>query len=302
MKKITFNTLPEAIAVLIDRVEKIEKILSKRTSQLKTKSVSDKKSKAKKQEVPAGLLSVKEAGKYLKMSLVNLYSYVKNKKVPFEKRGRRLYFSKTALENWNKSRNQKTSSDTITIKDAERLFKVPASTIYYKIKTQNVNPVVKRGNKLLYSKRELINAFGVSSKRGRKPSKSVKPLKTAKQAKPSNEKAEKPAKTLKAKTAVKASKITKKAKPGRKAKPVIKTAAKSTAKPVAKPAAKPAAKPGKTSKPAKPAKLQKKSKPAKPAKISLPKPQVTPAPEAGPQSEGVPPTLPTPQSNNETKE
>lgn len=289
MKKITFNTLPEAIAVLIDRVEKIEKILSKRTSQLTTKSVAVKKSKANKQEVPAGLLSVKEAGKYLKMSLVNLYSYVKNKKVPFEKRGRRLYFSKTALENWNKSRNQKTTSDTITIKDAERLFKVPASTIYYKIKIQNIKPVVKRGNKLLYSKRELISAFSTSSKRGRKPTKSAKPLKAAKQAKPSNEKSEK---TVKARTVAKASKTTKKAKPGRKAKPAITAKTKPAAKPTAKPARK-------TSKAAKPAKPQKKSKPSKPAKISLPKPEAIPTPAAGPQSEGVPPAT---QSNNEPKE
>jgi excisionase family DNA binding protein len=293
MKKITFNTLPEAISELIDRVEKIEKILSKKASQLSTKSAPQKKRKTRRQEIPAGLLSVKEAGKLLKMSLVNLYSYVKNKKIPFEKKGRRLYFSKNALENWNKGRNEQVSSgDNITIKDAVKLLKVPASTIYYKIKSQKLKPAVKRGNKLLFSKRELINAFSTPVKRGRKALKTAKPAKTSKApkagatgkaAKTSKSNISKTVKVSKEKKSIKPSKPAKSAQAVKPAKPV-KTQKKAKAAKKVKPA--------KSTKPQ--AKVSKPSKPVKPAK-----PESAPKPEEGPKTENTNTPAAPPAENNQ---
>lgn len=305
MKKITFNTLPEAISELIDRVEKIEKLLNKRGTQLKTKSAPAPKGRGKgktrRQETPAGLLSVKEAGKLLKMSLVNLYSYVKNKKIPFEKRGRRLYFSRTALESWNKSRNEQVSGDNITIKDAVKLLKVPASTIYYKIKSQKLKPTVKRGNKLLFSKRELINSFSKPLKRGRKAA-NAKPAVKPASTKTTAVKAKKGKSAPAAKARV--AKTTKVSKRGRPAKAKQAQASKpAVEKPVAEKQGteKPVEKQAKKSKQAKVKKAPvkkvpvKKAKPSKPAKE--PKPEIPPSAETPAQ-----PETPAPGNGNSQPE
>lgn len=314
MKKITFNTLPEAISELINRVEKIERFLTKKPSQLKPKAAPDKKRKNKRQETPAGLLSVKEAGKYLKMSQVNLYSYVKNKKIPFEKKGRRLFFSKSALDSWNKNRSQLTaSSDSITIKDAAKLFKVPVATIYYKVRTQNIQPVAKSGNKFFFSKKELVGAFSTKAKRGRKAATTAKKASTAKAkksagvsktSKPSAVKSTKVAKATKTRKG--RGKVSAAAKPVKAEKQVSQAAEEKASK--AKARAKKAVKAKKTetkkAKAVKPAEARKATKSKKaPGAPRAPKPEEVRKPEEVTQPENVSgPSSPepeTPQTENQ---
>ncbi len=168
MKKVTFNTLPKAISELLDRVERIEQILSNKPRASQSKTVRTKKSKS--QGPPPDKLTVKEAGKYLNLSLVTLYSYIKNKKIPFEKQGRRLFFSKVDLEKWNQNRSYNGPSvpeGSITIKEAEKLLNVPSSTLYYFIKSRKIQAVSKKGNQLLYSKKELTKALNKKNKKNK---------------------------------------------------------------------------------------------------------------------------------------
>jgi excisionase family DNA binding protein len=133
MKKVTFNTLPEAISELLDRVERIEQILGNKPRMSQSKTVKTKKSKS--QGPLPDKLTVKEAGKFLNLSLVTLYSYIKNNKIPFEKQGRRL-FSLKRIKKSNQNgpikpvRTRRQHHD----KRGEKLLNVPSSTLYYFIK------------------------------------------------------------------------------------------------------------------------------------------------------------------------
>ncbi len=304
MKKITFNTLPEAISELIVRIDKIERILSKKAERKEEKTSATKRTN-KRQETPAGLLSIKEAGKLLKMSVINLYSYVKNKKIPFEKRGRRLFFSKSALENWMKTRNQQIPADYITIKEAEKLLKVSATTIYYKIRSRKLKPAARRGNKLYYSKKDLISAFTKPATRGKKATKPAK-AKAAKTTKASKAKAGK----AKAKPAAKPGRPAKKAATAKSTKQVTPKAEKPAVAKAEKTAMAKAENPAKAkkavTKAAKKAKQVAKPKATKPKAVKAKK-QVKPAPVPVPETAPAPPNEKAPEppftpANNEPTE
>jgi len=176
MKKISFDTLPEAISELLERIERIEQLLGNKKGSIKAKSTQVKKSKRKR--LPPGQLTVKEAGKLLNISLVTLYSYVKNNKIPFEKQGRRLVFSQAELEKWIKERGERDASipqGSLTISEAEKALKVPSSTLYYTIKTRKIPAVYKKGNQLFYSKKELVKALNKKNKKTSKRRASRKP-------------------------------------------------------------------------------------------------------------------------------
>ena len=174
MKKVTYDTLPEAVAELLERVGQIEKLLTEKSPVKKTKkNKTSKPAKVKESRVEnKDLLTVQEASKFLNISVNNLYSYVKNNKIPFKKEKRRVYFSKTELENWNKDRNNKkqpASNDAITVKEAVKLLNVPAPRLYYHIKTKKIPVLSKKGNKLYYAKQSLVDEVSkVEKKRKRK--------------------------------------------------------------------------------------------------------------------------------------
>jgi excisionase family DNA binding protein len=170
MKKVTYDTLPEAVTELLERVGQIEKLLTKKEALLKTKKIKKSKSiqPQKSNEESEDLLSVQEASKLLNISANNLYAYVKFKKIPFKKENGRLGFSKQDLEKWNKTRSEKKqpkSADAITVKEAVKLLNVPAPNLYYFIKSRKIPVIAKKGNKLYYSKQIIIDSIG---KGGRK--------------------------------------------------------------------------------------------------------------------------------------
>lgn len=317
MKKITFDSMPEALSELIDKVGKLEKMLSGRKSGM---SVSKKKpvkkaTKAAKAKKTAGvgkdMLNLQQASRLLKLSKTNLYAYVKGKKIPFKKRGNRLYFSKPELEKWNKkkgavgSKGNAKVADAITVSQAAKLLKISPVTLYYHIKQLRIPVVLKKGRSLYYSKKVLVDAVGSKLRKQPKTktktqAKTARPKASAKavakKSKPVRAKKARPAKpAIDAKESkpageVKATKKTAKAaKPSKGSKPAKAAAKKSrpakTAAKESKPAetatkesrpSKAAGKPAKAAKkPAKAAKKTAKAKKAKkPATEKQPKPQV----------------------------
>ena len=173
MKKVSYDNLPEAIAELLERVKQIEELLTKKATIAKNKKINVSKFAEQKKlnKKDKDMLTVQEASKLLNISVISLYSYVKNRKIPFKKENRRLYFFKPELENWNKDRGNNTqqkSNDTITVKEAEKLFSVPSPTLYYYIKSRKIPFIAKKGNKLYFSKQaisDVINKEGKKNKR-----------------------------------------------------------------------------------------------------------------------------------------
>jgi len=85
-KPLTFDSLPEAVSRLIDKLDDIERLLQQKVS--------------KDQPDQEDLLIIKEASEFLHLSLPTIYALVSNRKIPFMKKGKRLYFSKKALTEW----------------------------------------------------------------------------------------------------------------------------------------------------------------------------------------------------------
>ncbi|WP_316795281.1 helix-turn-helix domain-containing protein [Pedobacter agri] len=82
MKKITFDNLPQAVALLLEKVEKLEDVLYGRQSETKI------------QEKPMG---VKEAAAFLELAVPTIYSKVSRGDLPAYKSGRKLYFDEAML-------------------------------------------------------------------------------------------------------------------------------------------------------------------------------------------------------------
>jgi len=70
------------------------------------------------------LLTIKQAGELLNLSVPTLYSYVQKAAIPVCKRGKRLYFSEQELREWvkagRKSTQKETESDADTFLKAKR--------------------------------------------------------------------------------------------------------------------------------------------------------------------------------------
>lgn len=104
MEDITFDKLPEAVARLFEKLNKIESLLQEQgpTSQPEFDQ----------------LLTIKEAAEFLNLSVPTIYDYVRKGKIPSSKKARRLYFSKKDLIEWIKG-GSKTTTAEITYR-AER--------------------------------------------------------------------------------------------------------------------------------------------------------------------------------------
>jgi excisionase family DNA binding protein len=62
---------------------------------------------------PGKLLSIKEASLFLNLAQQTLYGFTSQNKIPFIKKGKKLYFNKMDLENWLKD-GYDTTSDEIS--------------------------------------------------------------------------------------------------------------------------------------------------------------------------------------------
>ena len=95
IKPLTFDALPDAVSHLINQVDNIERLLQHKLI----------KSKSEENEV----LVIRQAADFLRLSLPTIYGLVSNRKIPFMKKGKRLYFSKHELSKWIAEGRKKTS-------------------------------------------------------------------------------------------------------------------------------------------------------------------------------------------------
>lgn len=94
MEAITFERMPEAIGIVLSRLENIEALLGQK--QLPAKSIEDQ------------ILTIEEAAALIKLSKNTIYNLVSSAVIPYSKKGKRLYFSKKELMAWLMSGRRKT--------------------------------------------------------------------------------------------------------------------------------------------------------------------------------------------------
>ena len=70
-------------------------------------------------EPPEQLLTIQEAAEFLNLAVPTVYSNVSKSKLPFMKRGNRLYFSRAELMAYIKGGRQKTNAELDAELDAE---------------------------------------------------------------------------------------------------------------------------------------------------------------------------------------
>lgn len=98
-EKLTFEQLPVAITEILERVKRIESLLTGE------KIASD---------IQGEMLDIKEASAFLKLAVATIYSKVCRGEIPATKPGRQLYFNKTELVEWLKQKRKKTAQELIS--------------------------------------------------------------------------------------------------------------------------------------------------------------------------------------------
>jgi excisionase family DNA binding protein len=93
MEILTFDQLPKAVSELLEKVSKIEHILSHESE---THNDVD------------SLFSIEQASKFLNLSISTIYGKVCRREIPVSKQGKRLYFNKIDLLEWIRAGRKKT--------------------------------------------------------------------------------------------------------------------------------------------------------------------------------------------------
>lgn len=96
MEKLTFEQLPEAIALLIEKVSRLETLLENLPREGKQ---------------VIRMLNVTEAAELLHISVQSLYTKVSRREIPVHKPGKRLYFNRQELLEWMMSSRLKTVAE-----------------------------------------------------------------------------------------------------------------------------------------------------------------------------------------------
>ncbi len=95
MKPFTFDQIPIMMNKLHNKLEHLEKLILRI-------SITENKDQ---------LLNVEEASKLLNLSIATIYSKICKKEIPFNKKGKRIYFYKQELMEWIKSGRVKTYTE-----------------------------------------------------------------------------------------------------------------------------------------------------------------------------------------------
>jgi excisionase family DNA binding protein len=90
-RKVTFDSLPQAISSLADELKQIKALILETS----TKDGAD------------SILTIEETSEFLHVQKQTLYSYVSKGLIPNHKRAGRLYFLKNELIDWIKSGNKR---------------------------------------------------------------------------------------------------------------------------------------------------------------------------------------------------
>jgi excisionase family DNA binding protein len=96
MEILTFDQLPRAVSELLEKVSKIEDILS-HDHHDETDADS--------------LFSIKQASAFLNLSISTIYGKVCRREIPVSKQGKKLYFNKTELLEWIRSGRKSTLAE-----------------------------------------------------------------------------------------------------------------------------------------------------------------------------------------------
>ena len=102
MEKINFENLPQAVSLLIEKVDSLELLLKSQQSN-NSNAPSDKP------------MSISEAAKFVNLTVPTLYGFVSKRSIPFSKVGKRLYFSETELTSWIQGGRQKTCDELVSM-------------------------------------------------------------------------------------------------------------------------------------------------------------------------------------------
>ena len=100
MEKINFENLPQAVSLLLEKVDSLE-LLLKSQQTIISQAPSDRP------------MSIKEAAKFVNLTVPTLYGFVSKRTIPFSKVGKRLYFSETELTSWIQSGRKQTRDELI---------------------------------------------------------------------------------------------------------------------------------------------------------------------------------------------
>ena len=96
MEILTFDQLPKAVSELLEKVSKIEDILSHENGG---------------QHESDSLFSIEQASKFLNLSISTIYGKVCRREIPVSKQGKRLYFNKIDLLDWIRAGRKKTLTE-----------------------------------------------------------------------------------------------------------------------------------------------------------------------------------------------
>jgi len=102
--ELTFDKLPEAVGVLSAKLDRIEQLLQKQGQPVKAEAEE--------------ILNLDEACKLLNLAKPTIYGLVSQRKLPYMKQGKKLYFSKQELTDWLKQ-GSKTVKDLATDVEAK---------------------------------------------------------------------------------------------------------------------------------------------------------------------------------------
>ena len=102
MEKINFENLPQAVSLLLEKVDSLEQLLKSQQTII-SQAPSDRP------------MSIKEAAKFVNLTVPTLYGFVSKRTIPFSKVGKRLYFSENELTSWIQNGRQQTRDELLSI-------------------------------------------------------------------------------------------------------------------------------------------------------------------------------------------
>jgi excisionase family DNA binding protein len=97
-ENLTFDQLPKAVTMLTKEVSELKRLFIEKQEQPTT-------------EQPEQLLTIQEAAEFLSLTVPTMYSKTSKGELPFMKRGKRLYFSRTELLDYLKEGRRKTNAE-----------------------------------------------------------------------------------------------------------------------------------------------------------------------------------------------
>lgn len=100
VNELSFNDVPKALAYLVDKVDRLESLL-------------EKQHQAQVPEPASKWMDVKELQAYLPdhPAAPTIYGWIRNGLIPYYKKGKKLSFKRSEIEEWMNSARQQTDAE-----------------------------------------------------------------------------------------------------------------------------------------------------------------------------------------------